>query len=60
MKSYMTQEQRKRVEEEEGRKILCANMYNDYKCWNSTWCCDYLNNNTKCPAFIRITERKEK
>lgn len=60
MKSYMTQEQRKRVEEEEGRKILCANMYHDYKCWNNTWCCDYLMDNTKCPAFVSITEEKKK
>jgi hypothetical protein len=54
MNTHTTEQQRKRVKEEEGRKILCANIYNDYKCWNNTRCCDYLKDNTKCPAFIRI------
>ena len=60
MKSHMTQKQRKKVEEQEGRKIVCANMYNDYKCWNNTWCCDYLKDNTKCPALILIKEEEQK
>ena len=60
MKSYMTRERRKLEKKTESRKILCANMYNDYKCWNNTRCCDYLEDNTKCPAFVRITEDDQK
>jgi hypothetical protein len=51
MKALMSKEKRDRVWKKERRKILCARMYNDYKCAQNTTCCDYLHDNTKCPAF---------
>jgi ribosomal protein L31 len=29
----------------------CARIYNDYKCWNTSRCCDFLNNQFRCPIF---------
>lgn len=55
--AHTTKKQRKRVLKTEGRKILCARMYNDYKCWNSTRCCDHLRDNENCPAFVKISKR---
>jgi hypothetical protein len=51
MKALMSKEKRDRVLSEKGRRILCSQMYNDYKCAQNTRCCDYLLDNTKCPAF---------
>lgn len=38
------------------RKRKCARIYNDYKCWNSSGCCEHLNNQEKCSAFIPISK----
>jgi len=32
-------------------KTTCTRIYNDYKCWNNTRCCEYLNDQKKCPAY---------
>ena len=31
--------------------LQCARLYNDYKCWNSTRTCEFLNDQTKCSAY---------
>jgi len=54
--AHTTKEQRDRVFKQKGYQILCARMYNDSKCWNSTRYCDHLMDNTKCSAFERIQE----
>lgn len=56
---HTTKKQRDKVLKEEGRVILCARMYNDYKCWNNTRCCEYLMNNEKCSAFVRIPDEEK-
>jgi hypothetical protein len=55
---HTTKKQREKRFKNTGNKILCANIYNNYKCWKNTWCCEYLKDNTKCPAMVKIPERK--
>ena len=31
--------------------LQCARLYNGYKCWNNTRCCEYMNDQTKCSAY---------
>jgi hypothetical protein len=57
---HTTKKQRERVFKDTGFLLTCARLYNDYKCWNDTRCCDYLKDNTKCPAFVKIPERGKK
>jgi len=54
--SHMSKERREHLLRDKGQEVLCANMYNDYKCWKNTRCCEYLKDNKKCSAFVEIKE----
>ena len=51
MNAHTTKKQRDKQLKENGRRILCARTYNDYKCWNNTRTCEHMKNQTKCPVY---------
>jgi len=37
-------------------KRLCARIYNDYKCYNTTRCCDYLKDKKSVLHLYRLAK----